>query len=81
MKVPSLVITTFSLHLRNNLVGNGQFITVLPRSMLQIIGKRHSLAELPIKLSVQPARRDCDPAKSNAWPSCRRIHPVCSRNC
>jgi len=53
MEVPALAITTFSLHLRNNLVGNGQFITVLPRSILRVYGKRHSLKALPISLSVQ----------------------------
>ena len=54
MKAPNSVITTFSLHLRIDLVSSGQFITVLPRSTLQIIGKRRSLAELPIELSMQP---------------------------
>ncbi len=53
LEVPSLAITTFSLHLRNNLVGNGQFITILPRSVLQVYRKRHSLKALPIALSVQ----------------------------
>jgi DNA-binding transcriptional LysR family regulator len=54
LKVPSLIITTFSIHLRNNLVGNGEFITALPRSVLQIYRKAHALKELPIDLSVQP---------------------------
>jgi DNA-binding transcriptional LysR family regulator len=52
LKVPSLVITTFSIHLRNNLVGSGRFITALPGSVLRLYGKRHSLKELPIELSV-----------------------------
>ena len=51
--MPNLAITTFSLHLRNNLVGNSEFITVLPRSVLQVYGKRHSLKALPITLAVQ----------------------------
>jgi DNA-binding transcriptional LysR family regulator len=54
LKLPALVITTFSIHLRNNLVGNGKFITALPASVLRIYRKRHSLKELPIELSVQP---------------------------
>jgi DNA-binding transcriptional LysR family regulator len=54
LKVPSLLITTFSIHLRNNLVSSGEFITVLPHSVLQIYGKLHSLKELPIELSVHP---------------------------
>jgi DNA-binding transcriptional LysR family regulator len=53
LALPRLAITTFSLHLRNNLVGNGQFITVLPRSVLQVYAKHHSLKALPIALSVQ----------------------------
>ena len=55
LKPPNLVITTFSIHLRNNLVGSGQFITALPASVLRINGKSHSLKELPIELSVQPS--------------------------
>jgi DNA-binding transcriptional LysR family regulator len=54
LKPPSLVITTFSIHLRNNLVGSGEFITALPRSVLQIYRRAHVLRELPIDLSVQP---------------------------
>jgi DNA-binding transcriptional LysR family regulator len=54
LKAPSLVITTFSIHLRNNLVGSGKFITALPASVLRLYRKRHSLKELPIELSVHP---------------------------
>jgi DNA-binding transcriptional LysR family regulator len=55
LKVPNLMITTFSLHLRNNLVGSGQFITALPGSVLRINGRRHALKELAVQLSVQPS--------------------------
>jgi hypothetical protein len=51
---PSLLITTYSIHLRNNLVSGGTFITALPASVLQIYRKLHSLKELPIELSVRP---------------------------
>jgi|SRR5262245_14492895 len=54
LKEPSLVITTFSIHLRTNLVGSGKFITALPGSVLRISRKRHSLKELPIELHVRP---------------------------
>jgi DNA-binding transcriptional LysR family regulator len=54
LEPPSLIITTFSIHLRNNLVGNGEFITALPRSVLRIYRSAHVLRELPIDLSVQP---------------------------
>jgi len=54
LKAPNLVITTFSIHLRNNLVGSGKFITALPGSVLRIYRKPHGLKELPIELSVRP---------------------------
>jgi DNA-binding transcriptional LysR family regulator len=54
LEPPTVMITTFSIHLRNNLVGNGEFITALPRSVLQIYRSAHGLRELPIDLSVHP---------------------------
>jgi DNA-binding transcriptional LysR family regulator len=54
LKTPNFVIMTFSLHLRIDLVTSGEFVTVLPRSTFQIISKRRSLIELPIRLSMQP---------------------------
>jgi DNA-binding transcriptional LysR family regulator len=54
LQPPSLVITTFSIHLRNNLVSGGNFITSLPESVLRICRKRYALKELPIELSVRP---------------------------
>jgi DNA-binding transcriptional LysR family regulator len=54
LKEPSLLITTFSIHLRNNLVSSGNFITALPASVLRIYRKLHALTELPIELSVRP---------------------------
>jgi DNA-binding transcriptional LysR family regulator len=52
LDAPSLVITTFSIHLRNNLAGGGNFITALPESVLRICRQRYALKELPIELSV-----------------------------
>jgi DNA-binding transcriptional LysR family regulator len=52
--VPNFVVTTLSHHVRINLVSSGRFITALPRSVLQVLGKSHSLRELPIKLPVPP---------------------------
>ena len=54
LKPPGLVITTFSIHLRNNLVAGGNFITSLPESVLRVCCKRYGLKELPIELSVRP---------------------------
>jgi DNA-binding transcriptional LysR family regulator len=54
LELPRLSITTFSIHLRNNLVSSGKFITALPDSVLRIYRKPHGLKELPIDLSVRP---------------------------
>jgi len=54
LKEPSLRITTFSIHLRNNLVSGGDFITALPESVLRIYRELHALKELPIEMSVRP---------------------------
>jgi DNA-binding transcriptional LysR family regulator len=55
LKVPKLTVTTFSIHMRNNLVSSGRFITALPASVLRLNGRRYSLKELPIELSTQPS--------------------------
>jgi DNA-binding transcriptional LysR family regulator len=52
LKAPNFVISTFSIPLRNSLAGNGQFITILPSSVVRIHGERHSLKVLPIELPV-----------------------------
>jgi len=54
LKLPRMLITTFSIHLRTSLVGGGEFITALPRSVFQIYRRPRLLKELPIDLAVQP---------------------------
>jgi DNA-binding transcriptional LysR family regulator len=44
------VVNTYSALLRYNLVATAQFITVLPKSMLAVMGKSHSLKALPVHL-------------------------------
>jgi DNA-binding transcriptional LysR family regulator len=55
LQVPRLSVATFSIHLRNNLVGNGDFVTALPFSVLLLTQDRYSLKILPVKLSEQPS--------------------------
>jgi DNA-binding transcriptional LysR family regulator len=54
LKAPNLMITTFSIHLCNQLVGSGEFITALPGSVFRVYRRLHGLKELPINLSVRP---------------------------
>jgi DNA-binding transcriptional LysR family regulator len=51
---PNIVVSTLSIPLRNELVGTGQFITLLPASVIRTFGKRYALKVLPIEL---PAHR------------------------
>lgn len=53
LNTPASTITTFSIHLRTNLVSNGNFIAALPRSVLRLCAGRYSLRELPIRLPAQ----------------------------
>ncbi len=45
---PNSLVISYSFHVRLNLVSSGRFITAIPRSMLQIVGRQHSLREIPI---------------------------------
>ncbi len=52
LEVPNFVISTLSISLRSELVGSGQFITLLPGSVIRTYSKRYSLKVLPIELPV-----------------------------
>ena len=50
LAVPQIMVTTYSVHLRNGLVANGRFLTALPASIVALnLGQ---LYELPIKLPM-----------------------------
>ena len=50
LDVPKISLKTFSVHLRTNLLANGSFITMLPRSVLRLNSNRYLLKALPIEL-------------------------------
>jgi DNA-binding transcriptional LysR family regulator len=51
LEPPEPHITTFSILLRNNLASRGDYISVLPRSVLRLGAARYGLKELPVPLS------------------------------
>jgi DNA-binding transcriptional LysR family regulator len=55
LATPTPRIETSSIHLRNNLAARGQFLAVLPRSVLRLSAQRYGLKELPIRLSARPS--------------------------
>jgi DNA-binding transcriptional LysR family regulator len=55
LKPPTPVVATYSTFLRSNLASRGQYIAVLPRSVLRLNAKLYSLKQLPIKLSTKPS--------------------------
>jgi DNA-binding transcriptional LysR family regulator len=54
VEMPKVCVTTFSLHLRNDLLAAGPFITAYPRSFMTVNGDRFSLKILPVDLPVRP---------------------------
>jgi DNA-binding transcriptional LysR family regulator len=53
LTLSSTVVSTYSSVLRYNLVASGRFITVLPKSMLGVMGKSHALKALPVHLPTK----------------------------
>lgn len=54
LKMPNISLATYSVHLRTHLLATGPFITVFPRSVLQLNANRLSLKVLPVELPVKP---------------------------
>jgi DNA-binding transcriptional LysR family regulator len=54
LAMPNVSISTFSVHLRTNLVASGEFISALPRSVLRLHAELFGLKELPLALPVKP---------------------------
>ena len=50
LALPTTIVSTYSHVLQQHLVATGRFISILPRSMLQLMAKSHSLAALPVDL-------------------------------
>jgi DNA-binding transcriptional LysR family regulator len=54
LKMPKICLMTVSVHLRMNLLANGDFVTVLPRSVMTLYGHRLSLKTLPVEIPMRP---------------------------
>ena len=54
LKMPKISLMTLSVHLRTNLLASGSFITVLPRSVMDLYARRFSLKVLPVDLPTPP---------------------------
>ena len=54
LKMPSISVVTYSVHLRTNLLAAGRFITAFPCSVLRLYADRFSLKVLPVDLPVRP---------------------------
>jgi DNA-binding transcriptional LysR family regulator len=51
---PKICMTTFSVHLRANLLASGPFIAAFPKSVLRLNAQRFALKQLPVDLPVRP---------------------------
>jgi DNA-binding transcriptional LysR family regulator len=54
VNAPKINLITFSIQLRVNLIADGPYITVLPRSMMDLYGFRLPVKVLAVKLPVRP---------------------------
>ena len=50
VELPTVSMTTFSLYLRTSMLADGAYVTVLPRSIVQLNAERMSIKALPINL-------------------------------
>ncbi len=50
LPAPAFAVSTLSISLRNELVADGEFITLLPRSVVRTFADRYALAVLPVGL-------------------------------
>jgi DNA-binding transcriptional LysR family regulator len=55
LRSPKPLVATYSTFLRGSLASRGQYVAVLPRSVLRLTAKQHSLKALPIQLSSKPS--------------------------
>jgi DNA-binding transcriptional LysR family regulator len=52
---PRAAIESFSIHLRTNLASRGDYVAVLPRSVIELSAARYGLKRLPVVLSSKPS--------------------------
>jgi DNA-binding transcriptional LysR family regulator len=50
LALPTTIVNTHSHVLQHHLIATGRFVGILPRSMLHLMAKSHSLAALPVHL-------------------------------
>lgn len=55
LEPPKSSVTSFSIHLRMQLLASGRFISILHKSVVHYNAERWSLKELPVDLGVAPA--------------------------
>ena len=51
--MPEVCVTTFSVHLRNDLLATGRFVTAYPKSFMRVNGDRFGLKILPVDLPMK----------------------------
>jgi len=52
--MPKVRLKTLSVHLRTNLLADGQFITAFPKSVADLYARRFGLKVLPVDLPTPP---------------------------
>jgi DNA-binding transcriptional LysR family regulator len=79
LKPPRPVVASYSTYLRSNLASRGQYITVLPRSVLRLNAERYRLKQLPIQLSAKPSPVAVVKLKNRTLTPAVRVFIECAR--
>jgi DNA-binding transcriptional LysR family regulator len=51
---PKISVTTFSVHLRTNLLAMGDYVTAMPKSVFELNADRFDLKALPVQVAARP---------------------------
>jgi DNA-binding transcriptional LysR family regulator len=79
LDMPKISVRSLSGHLQANLLANGDFVTVIARSVLHFYRRRFALKQLPIKLSAPVAGRNRYAQEPNIEPGGGALHRVCAQ--
>ena len=81
LKLPRMIITTFSIHLRNNLVGSGEIHHRSAPFGASNLPETSCSQRATNRLVCSATTSHCNAEKSDSYSGGAVIHPMCPRRC
>ena len=81
LALPSPVVSTYSMHVRNYLLATGRFIAVLWEWTLRFNASGSALKVLPVDLGFLAAGRGSEAQEPDSEPGRPTLHRACQRRC